>query len=1026
MQETLIFDLDRSFPKSIYGSGKDEIFYSTSPKHKFDDVRFEKIDPVSAEKSLIELIVRDDKDRLVSELKTLFEYASNQENLEEKDLALRLLHLCCHLDSVQCAEALIDGEIGPGIQVNQFDGTGRTALHCAAEMHAKRCIELLLRRKARTDLRSKDDNAQLPIEIVLSSERMIVWNTDQTTDDLLISLSEMDLSVVKMLTEKTRDIADIAYSSAMEGDIVSLAALLMVIPEKVMASIMVLRPDGGLASKETTTIYECLIREAMYLGQKEGSPKASKGTGLLSKSERRRFLLCEIEVLQFFGATFLQRSSAPDRRVISPLIRASQAGDEEVLKLILKTNIDVNETDGEGNSALHWYLKSSSNTKKLSVLLLLMKHGANISQRTSLGLTPVHIAASNGYCEALQILLLKDSNSVDAVSKLKETPLFFAVKNDFINCAQLLLRYGANTQILNLRKQRPIDLAKSQDMRFLLNQNIQYWSQPIRLKENTSWVNDYQSDSVGEMFKLLFDNKTETLSAKILSPIAKTKVCKYLRSPGGCVNGANCLFAHGEEELSWRQLRHQSEKLERKVFVGGLPQNFDSDMLREFFEDKFGIVEDAVVIRSQEGNQVHSRGFGFVTFKNKDSVAAAVQLHYISIGAKNVEIKGAVSKSDLLSEALKTKSKDDQESQGAAVPNRVQVAEESHEHKSLNQPRLKINLSSKDQSLPSWVITLVKWLPGFLKDVYRHLKKGEWYALSSLKLDFKTNCGLKLDHSSIGYSKLSDFMESFPGICHMKLVPLNGRGPASHMVLLPSLQLPPKHSEFLQLMESNGQYDSPSVDETDDDDATSSCLPDFMAMEVNANSSHVGSVQGTSPGSAQDSKQVEKGKGTTSNLDPRLNKSVDWDEILYGQPSPQNKGHEVGKYVVGGHGGQGNTNYALLMVLSSEKFSYFARQPDFFKEYRNKCLHRSKCFRCKNNEMRWANYPCGHVLWCNDCLYWIYGEGPRSNTCVICNAKVERCLKASPRNEQKSPGSTTPDNVAFPPWDLKTASTIPR
>ncbi|PIA25957.1 hypothetical protein AQUCO_10200019v1 [Aquilegia coerulea] len=808
----------------------------------------------------------------------------------------------------------------------------------------------------------------------------------------------------------------------MDGDIVSLAALLMVIPEKVMASIMVLRPDGGLASKEKTTIYECLIREAMYIGQKEGSPKASKRTELLSNSERRRFLLCEIELLQFFGATFLQRPSTPDRRVISPLIRASQAGDEEVIKLLLKTNIDVNETDGEGNSALHWYLKSSSNTKKLSVLLLLMKHGANINQRNSLGLTPIHIAASNGYCEALQILLLKDSNSVDAVSKLKETPLFFAVKNDFINCAQLLLRYGANTQTLNLRKQRPIDLAKSQDMRFLLNQNIHFWSKPIRLKENTSWVNDYQSDSVGEMFKLLFDNKMETLSSKKLSPTAKTKICKYLRSPGGCVGGDNCPYAHGEEELSWGKLRHQSEKLERKVFIGGLPQNVDSDNLREYFEDKFGIVEDAVVIRSQEGDQIHSRGFGFVTFKNKDSVAAAVQLHYVNIGAKNVEIKGAVSKSDLLSEVLKTKSKDDQQSQGAADPNKVQVAEERHEHNSLSQPHLKINLTSKDQNLPSWITTLTKWLPGFLKDVYRRSKKGEWYALSSLKLDFQNKCGLKLDHSSVGYSKLSDFMESFPGICRMKLVPVKGRNPASHMVLLPSLQLPPKHSEFLQIMESNGHSDSPSVVETDDDDTTFSRLSN-IAMEVNVNSSHVGPKDGTSSCFAQDGKQIDKGKDNTSDPDPRLNKSVDWDKIPYGQPSRRNKGQEVGKHGVGGHGEQGN--YTLLMALSSDKFSYFARQPDFFQEYSNKCLQRSKCFRCKNNEMRWANYPCGHVLWCNDCLYWIYGEGPRSNTCVICNAKVERC-KPLPRNEQKRPGSATPDNVAFPPWNLKTASTIPR
>ncbi|KAF9625967.1 hypothetical protein IFM89_028353 [Coptis chinensis] len=73
----------------------------------------------------------------------------------------------------------------------------------------------------------------------------------------------------------------------MEGEVVSLAALLMVVPEKVTDSIMVLRPDGGLASKDMTTIYECAIREVLCLGRK-----------------------------RLFDASFLQRRS----RVTSPLI----------------------------------------------------------------------------------------------------------------------------------------------------------------------------------------------------------------------------------------------------------------------------------------------------------------------------------------------------------------------------------------------------------------------------------------------------------------------------------------------------------------------------------------------------------------------------------------------------------------------------------------------------------------------------------------------------------------------------------
>jgi len=60
------------------------------------------------------------------------------------------------------------------------------------------------------------------------------------------------------------------------------------------------------------------------------------------------------------------------------------------------------------------------------------------------------------------------------------------------------------------------------------------------------------------------------------------------------------------------------------------------DDLREFFEMNYGPVLDAVVIGSQAGDQIQSRGFGFVTFKHAASVSAAVEAHYINIYGKKV------------------------------------------------------------------------------------------------------------------------------------------------------------------------------------------------------------------------------------------------------------------------------------------------------------------------------------------------------------------------------------------------------
>ena len=119
--------------------------------------------------SIIQSIYEDDKASLTTHSKRVFK-SSLAEPLD-RSIASKLLYLCCALDSVDCASALLNGEVGTVPLVNEMNETGKSALHTAAEWHSARCVELLLKKRARTDLKTRDGRAQLPLELSLSSPR---------------------------------------------------------------------------------------------------------------------------------------------------------------------------------------------------------------------------------------------------------------------------------------------------------------------------------------------------------------------------------------------------------------------------------------------------------------------------------------------------------------------------------------------------------------------------------------------------------------------------------------------------------------------------------------------------------------------------------------------------------------------------------------------------------------------------------------------------------------------------------------
>ncbi|CAH8631537.1 unnamed protein product [Dicrocoelium dendriticum] len=80
-----------------------------------------------------------------------------------------------------------------------------------------------------------------------------------------------------------------------------------------------------------------------------------------------------------------------------------------------------------------------------------------------------------------------------------------------------------------------------------------------------------------------------------------------------------------------------------KIFIGGLRRNLRNEDLVDHFS-QYGVIVEAVVMIDKETN--HSRGFGFVTFNDTDSVDRVVAAGPHTIGGSSVDVKKAMPRDD--------------------------------------------------------------------------------------------------------------------------------------------------------------------------------------------------------------------------------------------------------------------------------------------------------------------------------------------------------------------------------------------
>uniref|UniRef100_A0A146M082 Protein phosphatase 1 regulatory subunit 12B n=4 Tax=Lygus hesperus TaxID=30085 RepID=A0A146M082_LYGHE len=115
-------------------------------------------------------------------------------------------------------------------------------------------------------------------------------------------------------------------------------------------------------------------------------------------------------------------------------LAACKAGDKDEILRLLKKNADIDTTDVDGLSALH----QACIDDNLDLVEFLVEHGADVNKGDNEGWTPLHATASCG----------------------------------FISIAKYLIENGANVAAVNNDGELPVDVAESDEMEDMLQQQI--------------------------------------------------------------------------------------------------------------------------------------------------------------------------------------------------------------------------------------------------------------------------------------------------------------------------------------------------------------------------------------------------------------------------------------------------------------------------------------------------------------------------------------------------------------------------
>lgn len=127
--------------------------------------------------------------------------------------------------------------------------------------------------------------------------------------------------------------------------------------------------------------------------------------------------------------------------VTAPVVEAAEDGDLDTLRKLLRAGADVNESRGDGRTALHF----AADEGDLALVQLLVRAGANVHAGTRIGgYTPLHLASRNGHADVVEALLEAHAGPEVMTTNSGVQPLHLAAASASPRSVRLLLEAGAD------------------------------------------------------------------------------------------------------------------------------------------------------------------------------------------------------------------------------------------------------------------------------------------------------------------------------------------------------------------------------------------------------------------------------------------------------------------------------------------------------------------------------------------------------------------------------------------------------
>jgi ankyrin repeat protein len=127
-------------------------------------------------------------------------------------------------------------------------------------------------------------------------------------------------------------------------------------------------------------------------------------------------------------------AAAADAEIVS----AVKSGDRTTVQRLVKQHADVNASEPDGTTALHWAVRSDD----VETVRLLLRGGANAKAANRYGVTPLSLAAVNGDAAVIALLLDRGADP-NTASEDGETVLMTAARTGKVDVVRALLIRGA-------------------------------------------------------------------------------------------------------------------------------------------------------------------------------------------------------------------------------------------------------------------------------------------------------------------------------------------------------------------------------------------------------------------------------------------------------------------------------------------------------------------------------------------------------------------------------------------------------